>query len=304
MPTKNIDLLSLIEHFSCEDKCHAFLEKLRWPNGAECPRCQEETTISRLDKRRQFECDSCGYQFSVRVGTVLQDSKLPLWKWFVTIFLLCQSKKGMSANQIKRTIGVSYKTAWFLCHRIRHAMSSLVENPLSGIVEVDETWVGGKAKSGSKAAKGKGRGYTGNKTMVVGAVERDGSIRLKVRSKADRKTLHAFIEKYAGEAARVYTDEHAGYVGIERADRAHKTVNHKAEEYVRGDVHTNSVENVWSLLKRSIIGAFHHVSVDHLPRYLDELEWRFNNRENPYLFRDTLVALMASDVMTYEKLVG
>ena len=304
MPTKEIDLPTLIEQFGCEDKCHDYLEELRWPDGVECPRCAEPTTISRIEKRRQFECDSCRYQFSVRVGTVLQDSKLPLWKWFLAMYMICQSKKGISANQLKRMVGVSYKTAWFLCHRIRHAMATLVENPLSGIVEVDETYVGGKARSGSKAAKGKGRGYRGNKAMVIGAVERDGAIRLKVRSKADRKTLHAFVERYAGEAASVFTDEHAGYVGIERKDRKHETVNHAAEEYVRGNVHTNSVENVWSLLKRSIIGAFHHVSVDHLPKYLDELEWRFNNRKNPYLFRDAVMALCGSEVMTYETLIS
>lgn len=295
--TKNIDLPGLIEAFGCEDKCHAYLGVLRWPDGVRCPRCEDPTTISRIEKRRQFECDACGYQFSVRVGTVLQDSKLPLWKWFLAIFLMIQSKKGVSANQVKRMIGVSYKTAWFLCHRVRHAMASLVENPLSGIVEVDETYVGGKTK-------GMGRGYTGNKTMVVGAVERDGAIRLKVRGKADRETLHAFIEKYALEARRLMTDEHAGYKGVARKGRSHETVSHRAKEHARGDVHTNSVESVWSLLERSIVGAFHHVSADHLPKYLDEVEWRFNNRDNPFLFRDTLMALMDSEVMTYEKLTA
>ena len=293
--TKDVDLPTLIERFACEDKCHAYLESLRWPKGIECPRCETKTTISRLDKRRQFECDSCGYQFSVRVGTVLQDSKLPVWKWFLAILLLVQAKKGMSANQIKRTIGVSYKTAWFLCHRIRHAMASLVENPLSGIVEIDETYIGGKAR-------GKGRGYIGNKTMVVGAVERDGEIRLKVRGKANKKTLQAFVEKHAAHASRIMTDEHPGYKGVGRKGRKHETVNHAAEEWARGDVTTNSIENVCSLLKRSIVGSFHHISADHLPKYLDELEWRFNNRDNPYLFRDTLVSLMGSEVMTYAAL--
>lgn len=305
MTTKNIDLPKLIERFSCEDKCHDYLEDLRWPDGVQCPRCEKPTTISRIEKRRQFECDSCGYQFSVRVGTVLQDSKLPLWKWFLAIFLLVQAKKGMSANQVKRTLGVSYKTAWFLCHRIRHAMAALVENPLSGIVEVDETYIGGKAGSGSRAARGKGSGYVGNKAMVVGAVERDGAIRLKVRTKADRKTLRAFVEKYAADATHIYTDQGGGYTDIDKVTgKVHESVNHRIEEYVRGDVHTNSVENVWSLLKRSIIGSFHHVSADHLPKYIDELEWRFNNRENPFLFRDTLLSLMESDVMTYDKLIS
>lgn len=298
-----LDLPTLIEQFGSEDKCHEYLEELRWPEGVRCPRCPEATTISRIAARRQFECDSCGYQFSVRVGTVLQDSKLPLWKWFLAIYLMVQSKKGISANQLKRMVGVSYKTAWFLCHRIRAAMAAGVENPLSGIVECDETYIGGSGSRGAKAAKGK-RGHTGNKSMVVGALQRGGQVRLKVRTKADRATLHAFVEKHAGDAWAVYTDGHAAYKGIHRWERPHRTVNHRAGEYVRGQVHTNGIESVWSLLERSIIGAFHHVSAEHLPRYIDELEWRFNNRKNRFLFRDTMRALTDSKVMTYESLTG
>lgn len=301
--TANINLPKLIEQFGCEVKCREYLEELRWPEGVQCPRCDSKT-ISELRTRSKYECSECEYQFSVRVGTVLQDSKLPLWKWFLAIYMLCESKKGMSANQIKRMIGVSYKTAWFLCHRVRHAMGALVENPLSGIVEVDETYIGGKASSGSRGARGRGRGNRDNKTMVLGAIERNGEIRLKVKTKADRKTLHAFIEKHAGDALMVCTDEHAGYLGIARKDRGHATVNHSEREYARGGIHTNSIENVWSLLKRSIVGSFHHVSAEHLPKYIDELEWRYNNRDNPFLFRDTLLSLCDSDVMTYEALTA
>src|SRR6266700_6042216 len=159
-----MNLPKLIERFGSEDKCHAYLEELRWPEGVKCPRCGSDK-ISRIRARRQFDCDGCRYQFSVRVGTVLQDSKLPLWKWFLAVYMMCEAKKGVSANQLKRMLGVSYKTAWFLCHRIRSAMYDETAGPLTGTVEIDETYVGGKVR-------GRGKGYIENKTMVVGAVQR------------------------------------------------------------------------------------------------------------------------------------
>lgn len=294
---KELDLPTLIERFGGEGKCHAYLEELRWPDGLACPRCKG-AVISRLAKRRQFECDSCAYQFSVRVGTVLQDSKLPLWKWFLAVYMMCQSRKGLSANQLKRMVGVSYKTAWFLCHRIRAAMGGGINAPLSGIVEVDEPYVGGKVR-------GHGRGYRGNKSMVLGAIERGGEVRLRLETHADRKTLHDFILRVTeDETQAIFTDERPAYASIADADTRHETVNHRAEEWVRGEVHTNTVESVWSLLKRSIIGSYHHLSVKHLPAYLDELEWRFNKRGSEYLFRDTVIALCRSEVVTYEKLIG
>jgi transposase-like protein len=138
-----VDLPRLIERFGSEDKCRAYLEELRWPDGVKCPRCDSDK-ISRIKTRNQFDCDGCRYQFSVRVGTVFQDSKLPLWKWFLAVYMIGEAKKGVSANQLKRMLGVSYKTAWFLCHRIRSAMTDESGKLLTGIVEADETYVGGK----------------------------------------------------------------------------------------------------------------------------------------------------------------
>ncbi len=211
---------------------------------------------------------------------------------------MIESKKGISANQVKRTIGVSYKTAWYLCHRIRNAMSDGTPNLLKGIVEVDETYVGGKAK-------GFGHGYKGNKTIVVGTTQRGGEARLQVIDGIDRKTLHQFIrENTAPDTEAIYTDDWPAYNGIADADTRHETVNHSAEEWVRGNVHTNSVEGIWSLLKRSIVGSYHKVSTKHLDAYLDELEWRFNNRENPYLFRDTIRKLIESENLEYKTLIS
>ena len=243
-----------------------------------------------------FECNSCRYQFSVTASTIFHDSHLPLWKWFATMYLMIESKKGISANQVKRTLGVSYKTAWYLCHRIRSAIPEI--HKLSEVVEVDETFVGGKRQN-------VGHGYKGNKTVVVGAIQRGGKAVLQVVDDRGRQTLHQFIRNATRpDTKAIYTDEWPPYKGIEDEDTKHETVNHSQEEWVRGDVHTNSVENVWSLLKRSIVGSYHKLSTKHLDAYLDELEWRFNNRDNPYLFRDTLLKLIKSENLKYNDLIS
>ena len=306
MPTKSITLPDLMERFHAEDKCRAYLEDLRWPDSIACLRCGD-LSISRIQKRHVFECNSCRYQFSVRSGTVLQDSKLPLSKWLLTVFIMVESRKGVSSNQLKRMVGVSYKTAWHLSHRIRSAMGQVPQIQLSGTVEADETWVGGKGHQTERDAKGfyKRGPIMANKTIVAGAIERGGGVRLAVVPNVRKTTLHAFIREHvADRAAAIYTDELRSYQGIADEDTRHETVNHGAKEYVRGDVHTNSIENVWSLFKRSIAGSYHKLSEKHLAAYLDEMEWRFNNRDNPYLFRDTLKALLVADPLEYRELIA
>ena len=304
-PKSEMDLMSLFEKFGNDEKCRMYLEKLRWPDGVRCVRCGSEK-ISNIYKRNQFACDSCDYHFSVTAGTIFHDSHLPLMKWFAAIYLLSESKKGMSANQLKRTLKVAYKTAWYLCHRIREAVADADCTLLSNIVECDETYVGGKAKNihKSRLAKMKrGIGYD-NMTMVLGAMERGGKVRFAVGGgTATREILHAFIkDKLANDTALIITDQHKGYDGIADEDTLHATVNHEKKQYVRGIVHTNTLEGVWSLFKRSIIGSYHQVSVKHLDRYLDEFEFRFNNRDNPYLFRDTLLRLLATSNLEYKEL--
>ena len=292
-------LVELLDRFDSDEKCREYLESLRFPGGACCVRCGD-VEVSEIPGRNQWHCSSCGYHFSVTAGTIMHDSHLPLRKWFAAIYLLCQSKKGMSAHQLHRTLGVAYRTAWYLCHRIREAMGNdpLTGPTLVGVVEVDETLIGGKAK-------GKGRGYRGNKTWVAGAIQRAGQVRIERIPDTKRATLHDFIARNVkDEAEAIYTDELASYIGIEDEDTRHETVNHSAEEWVVGDVHINSVENVWSLFKRSIMGSFHKMSVKHMDRYLEELEWRFNNRDNPYIFRDTLARIMNTDPLQYRELVA
>jgi transposase-like protein len=194
-------------------------------------------------------------------------------------------------------LNVSYKTAWYLCHRIHAALNEVDAQLLKGIVEADETFIGGKVE-------GEGRGYKGNKTVVVGALQRDGNICLQMVGGRDRKTLHGFIrENVAGDVEAIYTDKWEAYQGIADEDTEHETVNHSEKEYARGKVHVNSMENVWSLLKRSIIGSYHQVSAKHLDAYLDELEFRFNNRENPYMFRDAMLKLLLAETLPYAKLI-
>ena len=227
-------------------------------------------------------------------------SHLPLRKWFLAIYLMCESKKGVSANQLKRTLGVAYQTAWHLCHRIREAMGNdpFTGATLLGIVEVDETLVGGRRK-------GVGTGNREGKTWVAGAVQRGGNVRLERIPNIKKATLHGFIQRTVrDEAEAIYTDDLKSYLGIGDDDTRHDTVNHSAEEWVVGDVHTNSIEGVWSLFKRSVVGTFHKMSVKHMDRYLEELEWRFNNRDNPHIFRDTLRRIMHTDNLTYRDLVG
>jgi len=293
---QEINLVTLIEYFGSEDECRNHLRKLRWPNGVRCLRCDSDE-VPWLKEQKKHQCKSCRYQFSVTAGTIFHDTHLPLWKWYLAVYLIVEAKKGISANQLKRTIAVSYKTAWYLAHRIRAALKQVDAQHVKGIVEVDETFVGGEVE-------GKGRGYKGNKTVVVGAMQRGGNICLQVVRGTDRETLHGFIrENTAGNTEAIYTDEWPAYRGIADEDTKHEAVKHRDKEWTRGDVHTNSIENVWSLLKRSIVGSYHQVSAKHLDAYLDELEFRFNNRENPFMFRDALCKLLVAETLPYEKLI-
>src|SRR5207302_1692058 len=211
----DMDLMKLFEQFGSDQKCRMYLERLRWPGGIRCIRC-DSIKISFIYKRNQFTCDTCDYRFSVTAGTIFHDSHLPLPKWFAAVFLICESKKGMSALQLKRTLKVAYKTAWYLCHRIREAVKDADTSLLSGICELDETFVGGKAKNMHKdvrARKIQGRGASG-KAMVLGAIERGGTVRLDAAINRDRETLKAFIAaKLADETSAIMTDDFPAYDG-------------------------------------------------------------------------------------------
>jgi transposase-like protein len=300
--TEAIDLCELVERFGDDQQCRNYLENLRWPNGIRCPKCNGER-VSSILKRDQHNCDneSCRYQFSVTAGTIFHDTHLPLVKWFLATFLICQSRKGMSANQLKRMLRINYRTAWYLCHRIRHAMAEAQPaTKLDGIVEMDETYVGGKRRG-----CGPGPANSGNKEIVIGIRQRGGQLRFLRANDLKAATLYKIIHDNVSEDVDVLvTDEFPVYphaMGASFKDK-HETVNHKRGEYVRGDIYTNTVESAFSLLKRGIMGTWHRISAKHLAAYLDEMTWRFNNRKNPFLFRDTMLKLIHSNNLQYKDL--
>lgn len=294
-------LIDLQRLFDTDDRCREVLTKLRWPNGVECPHCHS-TRLSWIQANKQFDCAECEYHFSVTAGTVFNDSHLPLTTWFIAVLLLVEARKGMSANQMKRTLGVSYKTAWYLCHRIRAAMKEADPSMLDGTVEMDETYLGGKARG--RAGAKKGRGTT--RPIVIGIRQRGGELRFFHASDVKSGTLAQYIRDNVSQDVEVMvTDDFPIYPkAMRKAGMAgeHKTVKHSAKEYVRGDVHTNTVESAFSLLKRGIIGTWHKISTKHLPAYLDEMTFRFNRRKNANLFLDTLRHMVTAPTLTFQNL--
>jgi len=286
--------------FRTEDDCKNFLVSMRWPDGVRCPRCKSAARIYAL-KARPFHWVCCnkgcggrrGYRFSVITHTIFENTKIPLKLWFKVAFLILTAKKGISALQVHRVIfgeesTHAYHTSWYLCMRSRAAMKGDVM-PLDGIVEVDETFVGGKAHN-MHASRRKALGLTGtkNKVAVIGAIARKGMIVAKVIENTDTATLDSFVRKTVSKDVKlVATDEHSGY-RLLGADMDHRVVRHSQGEYVVGTTHVNSIESFWSLFKRGIIGSYHKVSKQYLPLYVNEFAWRFNNRKNPAMFADLI----------------
>lgn len=266
-----------------EDEARNLLETIRWPDGPCCPRCGSTDVVSvggksaRPGLRRCKDCPG-RKQFTVTVGTIFESSKIPLRDWVYAFARMCASKKGISAHQLHRELGITYKSAWFMCHRIRHAMQQDGTIKLDGTVEVDETYVGGKPRR--KGVSKRGRGTA--KTPVVALVQRDGQVRSRVLGDVTGATLKGAIREHVQSSATIMTDEHAGYKGIGREfDGGHRVVKHSAGEYSRkvDGASTNSAESHFALIKRGVYGTFHHVSKRHLQRYCDEFAFRWNHRK-------------------------
>lgn len=286
--------------FPTDDRCRELLMRLRWPEGVICPHCKD-TRVSTLKDYGRFECVGCEYQFTVTAGTIFHDSHLPLTKWFLAVLLLAEAKKGMSAKQLQRTIGMGYKTAWYLCHRIRRAMAGA--DRVNGTVEMDETYIGGKQHTYSKAGFG-----DSNKQVVVGIRQRGGDLRFFHAEDAKSGTLAKYIrENISSDVEVLVTDELNSYpTAIKNTEfqNKHKTIKHRAKIYVDGDIHTNTVESAFSLLKRGIVGSWHMVSAKHLQAYLGEMEFRFNRRKKSDLFIDTLRHMITAHPLTFECLTA
>jgi len=288
-------LTQLADRFPTDDACYEYLVALRWPNGASCPSCGS-TKVYRLKagKGRRWVCKSSkdhagkNYNFSALVGTIFENTNIPLRTWFQTILLMCQSKKGVSALQIQRTLGLgSYRSAWYMCHRVRSAMENTDFQKLMGVVEVDETYIGGNNRN-RHAKDRKAKAYSSKKVTVAGAIARKGSVVAKVISEASSSRLHGFIMDTVSEnVSLVATDQWPAY---KRIPRPHESVNHSKGEYVRGVVHTANLDSFWSMLKRGIMGSYHQVSEAYLPFYLAEFTFRHNNRKNPNMFEAVIRA--------------
>lgn len=296
-------LLQMMEAFPDEQTCVNHLRAIRWASGAYCPHCGG-TKIYHFSDERTHKCGDCRQRFSIKVGTIFEDTKLPLRKWFIAIWMITSHKKGIASTQLAKDLKITQKSAWFVLHRLRHAARTRsFEAPLEGDVEVDETYVGGKAKNKHGGRSGGGSGVAG-KAIVMGAVERNGPVIAKVVGSTNRETMEAFVDSAVSTtAASVSTDEHAGYrrLGMKYA---HGTVRHGQKEYVVGHIHTQTIDGYWSQLKRQIIGIHHWVSAKHLDRYVAESSWRYNRRSAGEGNRVNDLIVNSTGRLTYKALIS
>ncbi|HUS11389.1 MAG TPA: IS1595 family transposase [Pyrinomonadaceae bacterium] len=269
-------LIQAVRYFSDPDTALGCMVAIRWPDGIECPRC-ESREYSFVKTRRIWICKGCKKHFSVKIGTIMEDSPIDLDKWLTAIWLIVNAKNGISSYEIHRSVGVTQKSAWFLLHRIRKAMQTGTFKKFSGEVEVDETFIGGLARNMHESKRRHmGTGGAG-KVAVMGLLERHGEVRAHVVADLTMGSLQPHVERYVEHGATVHTDKWVSYNGLE-SRYIHNVINH-AERYVEGNVHTNGIENSWSLLKRTLKGTYVSVEPFHLFRYLDEQSFRFNNRK-------------------------
>jgi transposase-like protein len=312
-------LIAVQNELGTEEQCLAFLEAIRWPEGLRCVECDHDQISKfiaqgrrrvnskgqevRSPDRHLYQCLRCAQQFSATTGTLFNDSHLPLQKWMQAVAIMCNAKKGVSARQLWRDLGVSYKTAWYLAHRIREAMmlGNFNDEKMTGTVEVDETYVGGKFDKRRKRERW-------DKEAVFGMIEREtGRVHAKHlpgRSHLNSWQVGSEIDSTVAQSAQIMTDESRLYKNLERRGFNHDIVIHSDKEWVRGDCHTQSIDSFWGLLKRGVIGTFHQISIKHLNRYITEFCFRWNNRENQELFGLTVACLVYGIPLPYAKLIA
>lgn len=296
-------LIEAIRYYSNETVCVEYLSSLKWNNATRCcPRCGS-TAVYGMRTRPCFKCRDCKKQFSIKVGTIMQDSPLPITKWVPAIWMVVNCKNGISSCEMARALEITQKSAWHMNHRIRAAVANNSLAKLSGTVEADETYVGGLEKNRHKDKKKDAQGGAG-KAVVFGAVERGGAVQSRVIDGATRQDIENHVISSVSIGSRLFTDEHAGY-GRMGIIYDHKTVNHSEGEYVSGEAHTNTIENFWSLVKRALKGTYIHVEPFHLDRYLDEQGFRYNLRkgDDAERFRQAASQIFGA-TLTYAELTG
>ncbi len=301
---ETISITKLLRMFPDQETCIAWLERVHWNGKPVCAHCGGSDKISRpKSKPNAYWCGHCRKQFTVTTGTIMHATKTPLQNWIIAIYSVMTARKGVSAMQLSKELGVQYRTAWYMLHRIREACAA-GEFKLAGVVEMDETYIGGKEHNKREHKKLRaGRGPVG-KAAVIGARERGGNTVARPVKNADKKTAERFSSETVSAGASIYTDESRIYSGM---TFDHETINHSTKEWVRGTVHTNGIEGVWVLLKRSVTGTWHHVSCKHLHRYVNETTMRLNagNCRNDTIDRmDTLMRRIGGRRIRYRDLIA
>ncbi len=302
---KFTNLMSLLSYFKDEQICREYLETIRWNGQITCPykECAHEK-VFKYSNGKVYKCSKCKRQFSVRVGTIFEDSKISLQKWFAAIYLVTAHKKGISSLQLHRDLGITQKTAWFMLHRIRHTFGLKTNEKLVGVCEADETFIGGQEKNKHKSKRTEGTQGRSVKTKsaVAGVVQRGGELRAQKVADTTGYNLRHFVYQNVSFGSQLHTDEWWGYKGLSQAFK-HNFVKHNEGQYVNGDSHTNTLEGFWSLLKRGVVGIYHSMSNKHLQQYLDEFVFRYNTRNHSESFRFDTMLNNINTHLTYEQLI-
>lgn len=302
------NLIQVTEYFSDKQRCIDYLTNIRWNGNVTCVHCNHDKVYELKGANKRYKCASCRKQFSAIKGTIFENSPISLQKWFLALYLMANHKKGISSLQLSKDISVTQKTAWFMLHRLRTALEtkSFSAPIMATTVECDETYIGGKMKNKhkSKRVEGAQGRSTKDKTPVFGLVERNGRVvAMKVKA-TTKQDIQPIIAQYVAKGANVMTDEWMAYKGLDKRFN-HAIVKHGEGIYVVGDAHTNTIEGFWSLLKRGIVGIYHQVSVQHLDRYIDEFEYRYNNRDlAPCEMFDSVLSLAHTKRITYNALIS